>query len=701
MSGSGAAEPVGSVDVALAHASRLLERSPALAAEQAGEILKAVPGHPGAMLLLGIAQRAQGDLPSALDSLRSVAQTQPRWAAAHYELGLTLGSLGQGDAAVAALRRAVQLNPDLPDAWRALADHLAAMGDEAGAEGARARLLKASTRDPKLLAAGAALCENRIPEAEALLRAHLQRHPTDIAALRMLAEVAARIGRYSDAEQLLARCLELAPGFHGARHNYAVALLRQGRSDLARAEVERLLLAEPRNPNYRSLHAAVLAGIGEYERAIEIYVEILREYPRQARIWLSYGHALKTAGRPAEGISAYRQALQLSPEIGEVWWSLANLKTYRFEPDDIRQMQAQIARPQLSTEDRFHFHFALGKALEDRALYEQSFAHYRQGNSLRRSQTQYDPQRIRQHVSQAKTLFTREFFATRAGAGSPAQDPIFILGLPRAGSTLIEQILSSHSQVEGTMELPDVPGLAHSVGARAGDSGLRYPQALAALPPAELRRLGEDYLARTRIQRKTQKPRFIDKLPNNFLHTGFIHLMLPNARIIDARRHPLGCCFSCFKQHFARGQNFTYDLAELGGYYRSYVELMAHFDSVLPGRVHRVSYERMVEDTEGEVTRLLAYCGLPFEPACLRFYENDRPVRTASSEQVRSPIYRAGMEQWREFEPWLGPLKSSLGAVLETYPLAPDFTDIDDDGGSLGNNINQGEISCSAADYGS
>jgi len=700
MSGPGAAEPVGSVDVALAHAARLLERSPALAAEQAGEILRAVPGHPSATLILGIARRAQGDAASALELLQGLAKAQPRWAAVHFELGLTLGSLGQGEAAVAALRRALQLNADLPDAWRALADHLEATGDESGAEAARARFLKASTRDPRLLAAGAALCENRIPEAESLLRSHLQQHPTDIAALRMLAEVAARIGRYADAEQLLARCLELAPGFHGARHNYAVALLRQGRADLARSQVERLLLGEPRSPNYRSLHAAVLAAIGEYGRAIEIYVEVLKEYPLQARIWLSYGHALKTAGRVAEGISAYRRALELNPEIGEVWWSLANLKTYRFEPDDIRQMQAQLARSQLSADDRFHFHFALGKALEDQAQYEQSFAHYRDGNSLRRAQTHYDPQRIRQHVAQAKALFTREFFAERVSAGAPADDPIFIVGLPRAGSTLIEQILSSHSQVEGTMELPDVPALAQRVGTRTGDPALRYPHALAALAPAELRQLGEDYLARTRIQRKTHKPRFIDKLPNNFLHTGFIHLMLPNARIIDARRHPLGCCFSCFKQHFARGQNFTYDLAELGAYYRSYVELMAHFDSVLPGRVHRVSYERMVEDTENEVNRLLTYCGLPFETACLRFYENERPVRTASSEQVRSPIYRAGMEQWREFETWLGPLKSGLGAVLASYPLAPDFADIDDSG-SIGDNINQGEISCSAADYGS
>ncbi len=672
---SGAREPVGSVDVALAHAARLLEHDPALAAEQAGEILKTAPAHPAATLVLGVARRKSGDAAAAIAVLRPLAQGHPRWSLAHYELGVVLGELGQGEAAVSELRRSVELNPEMPEAWRALADHLGAMGDEAGADMARARSLRSSTRDPRLLAAGAALCENRIPDAEALLRRHLREHPTDIAAIRMLAEVAARIGRYEDAENLLARCLELAPGFHGARHNYTVALIRQGKHEAALPQLERLLAAEPRNTNYRTLQAAVLAGIGEYARAIEVYEAVLKEYPRQGKLWLSYGHALKTAGRVPQGIDAYHRALQLEPRLGEVWWSLANLKTYRFGADHIAQMRAQLARTDLSAEDRFHFHFALGKALEDRTEYEPAFQHYREGNALRRSRVQYDPGRIGQHVGDAKRLFTREFFAARAGAGAESAEPIFIIGLPRAGSTLIEQILASHSQVEGTMELPDVPALAQTIAGRAGDGALRYPHALGALSMAELRCVGEEYLARTRIQRKTQKPRFIDKLPNNFLHVGFVHLMLPNARIIDARRHPLGCCFSNFKQHFARGQTFTYDLAELGAYYRCYVELMAHFDAVLPGRVHRVLYERMVDDTEKEVRRLLEYCGLPFEEGCLRFHENERAVRTASSEQVRVPIYRAGLEHWRHFEPWLGPLKSSLGNVLDAYPQVPDFAD--------------------------
>jgi tetratricopeptide (TPR) repeat protein len=673
--GNSSAESVGSIDVALAHARRLLERAPALAAEQVAEILRVAPGHPGATLILSIVRRTARNPAAALELLEPLARQQPRWAAAHYELGLTLAALGRGEEAVAALRRSLQLDAGQPDAWRALADHLTAIGDDAGAEAARARFLKASARDPRLLTAGAALCENRIPEAEALLRKHLLEHPTDIAAIRMFAEVAARLGRYQDAENLLCRCLELAPAFHGARHNYAVALFRQGKHAAALPEVERLLAVEGHNPNYRSLHAAVLAGIGEYRRAIEVYRQVLAEYPRQGKLWLSYGHVLKTAGQTADGVGAYRRALQLEPGLGEVWWSLANLKTYRFDAADVAQMRAQLARQDLATEDRYHLQFALGKALEDQEQYSESFQQYRDGNALRRSQIYYDPERICGHVARSKAFFTRERLAQTQGAGDPARDPIFIVGLPRAGSTLIEQILSSHSQVEGTMELPDVPMLAHGIGMELNEDGLRYPEILGTLPRERLRTLGEEYLARTRIQRKSGRPFFIDKLPNNFLHVGLIHLMLPNARIIDARRHPLGCCFSAFKQHFARGQNFTYDLAELGAYYRSYVELMAHFDAVLPGRVHRVFYESMVTDTEREVRRLLEYCGLPFEPACLRFYETERAVRTASSEQVRVPIYRDGVEQWRHFEPWLEPLQKSLGAVLDDYPEVPSFAD--------------------------
>ena len=528
--------------------------------------------------------------------------------------------------------------------------------------------------DPRLLRAATALNENRIPEAEALLKPYLKERPGDVAAIRMLAEVAARIGRFDDAEHLLVRCLELAPDFSAARHNYAVVLHRQNRPTEALAQVDRLLAEDPRNPSARNLKGTILGRIGEYDQALEIYAGVLAEYPRQSKVWMSYGHALKTAGKEAASIEAYRKCLELAPGFGEAWWSLANLKTFRFTDADLETMRVQLLRDDLSEEDRFHFHFALGKALEDRKLIAESFEHYARGNQLRRALAPYDPEENARHVKRSKELFTRSFFAERVAYGARDPDPIFIVGLPRSGSTLIEQILSSHSAVEGTMELPDIVSLARELNGGSGKGrSARYPGVLADLSPEQCRELGERYLRQTRIQRKTDAPHFIDKLPNNFGHVGLIHLILPNARIVDARRHPLGCCFSAYKQHFARGQNFTYDLAELGRYYGDYVELMAHFDEVLPGRVHRVIYERMVDDTETEVRGLLDYCGLPFEEACLRFYENSRAVRTASAQQVRQPIFRDALEQWRQYDAWLGPLKDALGPVLGAYPDAPEF----------------------------
>jgi tetratricopeptide (TPR) repeat protein len=440
------------------------------------------------------------------------------------------------------------------------------------------------------------------------------------------------------------------------------------------AEIGQVLATEPDNPAYRNLKAAILGRIGEHGLAIETYEGVLAEYPKHPNAWMSYGHALRSAGRREDSIVAYRRAIGLRPGHGEAWWSLANLKTFRFEPADLAVMQAERARPDLTPPDRYHLHFAIGKALEDQGSWADAFSNYEQGNRLRRSLIQYGPDSNTSHVARYKTFFSKTFFAERGGFGALAPDPIFIVGLPRAGSTLIEQILSSHSAVEGTMELRDVISIARVLGEPKNQSReSEYPEVLATLGAAELCALGERYIERTRIQRKTGARFFIDKMPNNFAHVGLIHLMLPHAKIIDARRHPLGGCFSAYKQHFAQGQRFTYDLAELGRYYRDYVELMAHYDEVLPGRVHRVIYERMITDTEAEIRRLLDYCGLPFEVGCLRFYENERPVRTASSEQVRQPIYREAVDHWRNFEPWLGPLKEALGPVLDAYPAVPEF----------------------------
>ncbi|MEQ1510193.1 MAG: sulfotransferase [Sphingopyxis sp.] len=518
---------------------------------------------------------------------------------------------------------------------------------------------------PRLVTAALALHDNRLSEAEPLLREHLKADPFDVAAIRMLAELAGRIGRYKDAETLLRRALELRPAFAAARANLAITLYRLNRPIEAIAELDQLIDHDPDNVGHANLKAAALARVGGFDDAIALYEGVLKQLPEQPKVWMSYGHMLKTVGRQADGIAAYRRALDFAPHLGEVWWSLANLKTVRFDDADIAAMQAAVAAPALSDEDRFHLDFALGKAFEDRKQAREAFAHYAAGNALRRTKQRYDANETQAFVDKSIAMFDAAFMAERAGAGCAAPDPIFILGMPRAGSTLIEQILSSHPLVEGTSELPDIPALAR----RIND----YPASLATLSHDELRDLGEEYMERTRIQRQSDRPFFIDKLPNNWAHVPFIHLILPNATIIDARRHPLGCCFSNFKQHFARGQAFSYALDDMGRYYRDYVRLMAHVDAVLPGRVTRVYYEAMVDDTEAQVRALLAACGLAFDPACLAFHETQRAVRTASSEQVRQPIFRDGMEAWKVFEPFLGPLQKALGDVLDDYPDVPPF----------------------------
>jgi tetratricopeptide (TPR) repeat protein len=512
---------------------------------------------------------------------------------------------------------------------------------------------------PRLIEAAMALNENRLDVAERILKPHLKEDPFDAAAIRMLAELAARVGRLRDAENLLRRAVELAPGWTAAKANLALVVGRLGRPAEALDLLDDVFEAEPEELGHWNLKAATLGRLGDFDQAIELYENLLQRSSAQPRVWLSYGHMLKTVGRQAEGVSAYRRAIQLKPALGEAWWSLANLKTVRFDDADLSAMRTAIESAGLGEEDRFHLDFALGKALHDLGQSDEAFLHYSRANALRLKSQPYRPAEISRAVDRCIAECSAETLASPTG-GSPAADPIFILGMPRAGSTLIEQILSSHSLVEGTSELPDIPVLARRLGA--------YPKSILAASADERRSLGEEYLRRATVQRRTDRPFFIDKLPNNWLFLPFIHLILPNAKIIDARRHPLGCCFSNFRQHFARGQAFTYDLDHVGRYYADYVRLMEHVDVVLPGRVHRIFYERMVDDTEAEVRRLLAYCELDFEPGLLEFYKTERAVRTASSEQVRRPIYREATEEWRAYDRHLAPLKAALGSVLETYP---------------------------------
>lgn len=629
--------PSGSLATALRHASRLLETRPELAEAQAREILIVHPAQPEAELVLARALIARGVPQEARPIL----------------IALTTS------------------HPGHPQAWRELGDLNRAVGDRDAADAAYARHVETAAHNPQLLEAGRELLTNRLAVAERLLRDYLKRHSTDIAAIRMLAEIGSRLGRYEEAEKLLARCLEIAPRFRMARQNYATVLYRQNKATEAIAETELLLAEEPDDPGLRALKAAALGQIGEYDKAVVIYETLLKQHANEPKAWMSYGHSLRALGRAPESIAAYRRAVSLLPGLGEAWFSLANTKTYRFAPDEIVQMGALVAQPGPSDEDRWHLHFALGKAFEDTGSYQRSFGHYREGNRLRRLAIDYDCADMTEHVTRSRTFFTPEFFDARRGAGATDADPIFIVGLPRSGSTLIEQILASHSRVEGTMELPDIVSIARRLGGKKKRSDTSiYPEMLAGLGSDELEMLGKEYLERTRIHRRLGRARFTDKMPNNFAHVGLIHLILPNAKIIDVRRYPLACCFSLFKQHFARGQGFSYDLNDIGRYYLDYASLMEHFDRALPGRIHRVLYEELIREPEREIRRLLAYCALPWEDACLRFHENERPVRSASSEQVRQPLFSHALEHWRHYEAWLAPLKSLLAPVIATYPAA-------------------------------
>ena len=565
-------------------------------------------------------------------------------------------------------REILSSSPRNAEAYRLLGAALRLTGDEEGANEAELAAVAEAKRDPELMRAGAALAENDLPTAEAILRPVLKRRPTDVAAIRMMAELAARVGRRADSENLLRRAIELAPGWAAPRANLANLLNRMHRSAEALAELDKIQVPEGMDADgQRSLRAAVLIELGGYEEAIALYRQVLERHPHQPRIWMSLGHILKTVGELQDGIAAYRRALLIAPGLGEAWWSLANLKTVRFTDEDIAAMRSALEGDNLSEEDRLQLHFALGKALEERRDDSDAFAYYAEGNRIRAGQMLYDPKLITEHVDQSISLFTRDFMDSRSQAGFDAPDPIFVIGMPRAGSTLIEQILASHSAIEGTSELHDIIVLSH----RLAKDGRRYLKSLAKLSNAELSALGQEYLDRTRVMRRTDRPLFIDKMPANWSHLGIIRLILPRAKIIDARRHPLACGFSNFKQHYARGQGFSYSLETIGHHYSEYVRLMAHFDSVAPDAVHRVIHEELVANSEAEIRRLLDYLELPFEEACLRAHETKRAVRTPSSEQVRRPITSEGVDQWRRFEAWLGPLKEALGPVLDAYPEAP------------------------------
>ena len=519
-----------------------------------------------------------------------------------------------------------------------------------------------SSNTLELVQAAVALQAGNLGLAERLCRDVLRREPRNVAAMRLLADVGVGFGRLDEAEYLLTYCLELAPDFHLARHSYADLLFKKLRFREALVEIDKVLHAEPTHLSALLLKAAMFTQVGSIDEAIPIYDTVLRGFPGHARAHLGKAHALKTVGRQADALGEFRQALEIQPDLGEAYWSLSNLKTFRFDNADVARMRALVESDTTSDDDRMHLSFALGKALEDEGNYDESFRHYAQGNALRRRTVNWDADAHHAAIERVAAYFQPGLFAAREQSGNPSPAPIFIVGMPRAGSTLLEQILASHSQVEGTMELPDIMSLAQQLnGRKVNGLAPGYPEVLDSVPATDLEAFGTAYLARTAFCREG-RPRFVDKMPNNFAYVGLIHLVLPNATILDARRQPTACCFSVFKQLFAHGQHFSYSLENIGRFYRDYVELMAHWDTVLPGKVLRVDYESLVATTEAEVRRVLAHCGLDFEPACLEFYRTERAVRTPSSEQVRQPIYRSGMDQWRCFEKHLAPLQIALTA---------------------------------------
>ena len=612
------------------------------------------------LYLLAVSYRYAGDLPQALETIEQLRTLAPRFGRGFQEAGhIYLASRNQQQA-LSAFQRAVALNDSLLGSWRAIIKLCARPEHSQLRKQALLQSEKLAALPPALLSVRNAIAEANLRKAEDICRHFLKQNPTHVEAMRLLADLGVRSEVLDDAEFLLESALEFEPDNRFARYDYMNVLYRRQKYAQAMDEAKHLLALEPNNAQYQTGYANQCVAIGDFDEALDVYDQVLGRFPETAQLHLLRGHALKTVGRTDEAITAYRKTYATNPRCGDAYWSLANLKTFRFSSEEVMAMSNQEASDELEIEDQVHFCFALGKHFEDNEDYARSFDYYNRGNELRRKQLGFSADLLSSRLALQSEVMSPEFFARHAGSGCQDPDPIFIVGLPRAGSTLLEQILASHSQVDGTQELPNIGALAYQLdGRRAISDQPRYPHCLEDIDASELQKFGEQFLADTRIHRRGA-PFFIDKMPNNFRHIGLIQLILPNAKIIDARREPLSCCFSGFKQLFSSGQEFTYGLEQIGQYYNDYLDLMEHWDRVLPGKILRVQHEDVVADLEGQVRRLLDYCGLSFEQACVDFHNTERSVRTPSSEQVRQPIFTTSLEAHKPFEPWLGPLQQIL-----------------------------------------
>ncbi|ATW04729.1 tetratricopeptide repeat-containing sulfotransferase family protein [Sphingorhabdus sp. YGSMI21] len=614
-----------------------------------------------ALYMKAVCERYLGLGDGALASVERLKSLSPDFGRAHQEEGHILKAAGDLDKAMIAYRRACQCNPALQASWRAQAEILESRGHHDAAKEMRGQEQRIGNMPKPLVVIANLLYEGKLLKAEAACRRFLQNNPQHVEAMRLLADIGSRLGILEDADFLLESALEFEPDNIQVRIDYIQVLRKRQKFAEALQQSETLYRRQPDNPVFQSLYAIESMQTGDYKQALELFDKVLHRLPDDPVTLTSRGHALKTFGRHEEAVLSYQRAIQSDPGHGDAWYGLANLKIYRFSDEELHQMEAQESGNRLSYQNRIHIGFALGKAYEDREDYDRSFGHYDRGNRLKRVQSRYDADQMTRELDRQIEICTEMLFDKHTGQGCDAPDPIFILGLPRAGSTLLEQILASHSQIDGTLELPNILSLAHRLRRtkQAGNDSL-YPDNLFDLDAEQLRAMGQEYIDSTRIHR-SGAPFFIDKMPNNFRHIGLIKLILPNARIIDARREPMACCFSGFKQLFAEGQEFTYGLQDVGQYYRDYVRLMDHWDNVLPGAVLRVQHEDVLDDLDGQVRRMLDHLDLPFEQACIDFHQTERAVRTASSEQVRRPITRASVDLWRRYQSHLQPLKDALG----------------------------------------
>ena len=637
----------------------------ARALERLSSCLQADPDHLEALYMSAVAARYLQQFSDAQAFITRLKTASPEFGRAYQEEGHLARDQGLQTQALAAYAQACQYNPALVASWTAQAKILTSLGEVQAAEIAQAHADRLTALPRHLVAVTNHLYEGRLFKAEDLCRHFLRGHPRHTEAMRLLAEIGSRLGVLGDADILLKSAIEIEPDNIQLRFDYIQVLRKQQKFTAALVEAEALYARDQKNPLFISRYAIECMQTGDLKKALSLFDKLLEKLPNDPATLTSRGHALKTAGRQEDAIASYLSAIANKPDHGDAWYALANLKTYTFSEAELQAMQREEAKPSLGHMARVHICFALGKAFEDRQSYDEAFAYYQRGNQLKLTRTRYTNEQMLAEFSAQKRTCTAALFAHQASKGHPAADPIFIVGLPRAGSTLIEQILASHSLVDGTFELPNILSLAHRLRGRQYLSERNnYPDILRNLPAQELEALGAQYIETTRIHRQGA-PFFTDKMPNNFRHLGLINLILPNAKIIDARRNPMDCCWSGFKQLFAEGQEFTYALEDIGHYYAAYVDLMDHWDQVLPdGCILRVQHEDVLDDLEGQVRRLLDYCGLPFEQGCLDFYETDRAVRTASSEQVRRPISRSGQDQWRPYEAHLDPLRTALGMSL-------------------------------------